>query len=171
MAGPVGNRPQPLAPPAYRPVIRHSDELACGAGLLKRRVDWADHRPAGLASSVAAPARWGAVRRCRSVTVGSVRLGLDKLIDSHLAPYVDESRAFRAERAGARGPRTLNELQEARARRSAEVASDPPAVQAVIKTGGSSVPIRIFTPVAAEPCGVLFDIHGGGFLHGLRRSQ
>jgi hypothetical protein len=46
----VGNRPQPLAPPAIAPAIRHSDKLACGAGLLKLRVDWADHRPAGSAS-------------------------------------------------------------------------------------------------------------------------
>src|SRR6476660_5829043 len=41
MAGPiVGNRP-PLATLRISLSIRHSDELACGAGLLTRRVDWA----------------------------------------------------------------------------------------------------------------------------------
>jgi acetyl esterase len=93
-------------------------------------------------------------------------LGLDKLIDPRLAPYVDESRAFRVQRAGARGPSTSDELQQARAQRSTESPSDPPAVQEVIKTGATSVPIRIFTPVAAEPCCVVLDIHGGGFYMG-----
>src|SRR5271169_223786 len=41
MAGPiVGNRP-PLAPLRISLSIRHSDELACGTGLLTRRADWA----------------------------------------------------------------------------------------------------------------------------------
>ena len=52
MAGPVvGNRP-PFALSPVSLAIRHSDELACGAGLLIRRVDWVDYRPAGLESTV-----------------------------------------------------------------------------------------------------------------------
>lgn len=92
-----------------------------------------------------------------------MRLGLDKLIDPRLVPYAAESRAHYSNLVGARGPSTWDELRHARAQRSTVVPADPPAVTAVVETGDGNVPVRIFTPVASEPAGVFFDIHGGGF--------
>ena len=46
----VGNRP-PFAPLSVSLAICHCDEVACGAGLLTRRVDWVGYRQAVLAST------------------------------------------------------------------------------------------------------------------------
>ena len=63
--GPVAaNRPPILALPVP-PVIRHGDELSCGAGLLVHSVDYVGYRPAGLGSTVG-----GAVDGRRRVGAG-----------------------------------------------------------------------------------------------------
>jgi len=98
-----------------------------------------------------------------TVSVSPVRLGLDQLIDPHLAPFADESRTFRLERGGARGPRSLLELQRARAQRVPDVPADPPAGIEVVTSADASVPVRVFTPTASEPHAVLLDIPGRGF--------
>jgi acetyl esterase/lipase len=97
--------------------------------------------------------------------VAPVRFAFDDLIDSRLAPYADEARAFRALRAGARGPRTWDELKEARAQQ-VYASCQPPPAETVIDSAGAAVPLRIFTPVTAPPRGVVLDIHGGGFYMG-----
>ncbi len=95
-----------------------------------------------------------------------MRLALDALIDPGLAPYVAEARAARLARAGARGPGDPDELRDARARREPSVPSHPPATELMIERGAHRVPARVFTPIAAQPRGILLDIHGGGFYLG-----
>ncbi|MGW2860118.1 alpha/beta hydrolase [Streptomyces sp. NPDC001205] len=79
------------------------------------------------------------------------------------AEQVDEARDFYKSRAAGRGPGSLEELKEARAKRSAPPAADPPAIEETIQAAGARVPVRIFTPVDGPPRGVYVDIHGGGF--------
>jgi len=92
-----------------------------------------------------------------------VRFALDALFADVPAEQVDEARDFYKSRAAGRGPGTLEELKEARARRSAPRAADPPAVEESIEAAEVRVPVRIFTPVDGPPRGVYLDIHGGGF--------
>ncbi|MFG2195498.1 alpha/beta hydrolase [Streptomyces sp. NPDC048639] len=92
-----------------------------------------------------------------------MRLALDKLFADVSAEQVDEARGFYELRAAGRGPSTLEELNEARARRSVPCAADPPAIEETITAAEAPVPIRIFTPVDGPPRGVYLDIHGGGF--------
>lgn len=92
-----------------------------------------------------------------------MRLALDVLFADVPAEQVDEARAFYASRTAGRGPRSPEELMEARARRSVPRPADPPAVEATIDTAHGSVPVRILTPTGGPPRGVHLDIHGGGF--------
>ncbi|HWM36722.1 MAG TPA: alpha/beta hydrolase fold domain-containing protein [Streptomyces sp.] len=92
-----------------------------------------------------------------------MRFALDALFADVPAEQVDEARDFYKSRAAGRGPGTLEELKEARARRSAPRAADPPAVEESIEAAEVRVPVRIFTPVDGPPRGVYLDIHGGGF--------
>ncbi|WP_026328337.1 alpha/beta hydrolase [Streptomyces sulphureus] len=92
-----------------------------------------------------------------------MRLALDALFADVPAEQVDEARAFYESRAAGRGPRTLEELKEARATRSAPTAADPPAIEETIGAAEARVPVRIFTPGDGPPRGVYLDIHGGGF--------
>ncbi|MHB9864173.1 alpha/beta hydrolase [Streptomyces sp. YIM S03343] len=92
-----------------------------------------------------------------------MRFALDALFADVPAEQVDEARDFYKSRAAGRGPSTLEELKEARAKRPAPRASDPPAVEETIKTAEARIPIRIFTPLDGPPQGVYLDIHGGGF--------
>ncbi|MFD7920822.1 alpha/beta hydrolase [Streptomyces sp. NPDC059740] len=92
-----------------------------------------------------------------------MRLALDTLFADVPAEQVDEARDFYRSRAAGRGPGTLEELKEARAKRSAPHAADPPAVEETIEVAEARVPVRIFTPVDGPPQGVYLDIHGGGF--------
>ncbi|MFE3323710.1 alpha/beta hydrolase [Streptomyces sp. NPDC059176] len=92
-----------------------------------------------------------------------MRFALDALLADVPAEQVDEARDFYRSRAAGRGPRTLEELREARANRSAPQAADPPAIEETIEAAGARVPVRIFTPVDGPPRGVYLDIHGGGF--------
>ncbi|OKJ95182.1 esterase [Streptomyces sp. CB03234] len=92
-----------------------------------------------------------------------MRFALEALFADVPAEQVDEAREFYKRRAAGRGPSTLEELKEARARRSAPRATDPPAVEETIEVAELRVPVRIFTPVDGPPRGVYLDIHGGGF--------
>ncbi|UWE07815.1 alpha/beta hydrolase [Actinacidiphila bryophytorum] len=92
-----------------------------------------------------------------------MRFALDALFADVPAEQVDEVRDFYKSRTGGRGPSTLRELEEARAKRSAPRAADPPAIEETIEAAEARVPVRIFTPVDGPPRGVYLDIHGGGF--------
>ena len=92
-----------------------------------------------------------------------MRLALDTLFADVPEEQIEEARRFYESRAAGRGPATLEELKEARARRSAPDAADPPAVEETAGTAELRVPVRIFTPLDGPPRGVHLDIHGGGF--------
>ncbi|MFE3739177.1 alpha/beta hydrolase [Streptomyces sp. NPDC059134] len=92
-----------------------------------------------------------------------MRFALDALLADVPAEQVEEARDFYRSRAAGRGPGTLEELKEVRAKRSAPPAADPPAVEETIEAAHTRVPVRIFTPVDGPPQGVYLDIHGGGF--------
>ncbi|MFF8382173.1 alpha/beta hydrolase [Streptomyces kanasensis] len=92
-----------------------------------------------------------------------MRFALEALFADVPAEQVEEARRFYASRVAGRGPGTLEELTEARARRAAPRAADPPAVEETVEAGEARVPVRIFTPVDGPPRGVYLDIHGGGF--------
>ncbi|KUH39777.1 MULTISPECIES: alpha/beta hydrolase [Streptomyces] len=105
-----------------------------------------------------------------------MRFALDALFAGVPAEQVDEARRFYASRVAGRGPGTLEELIEARARRTAPRAADPPAVEETVEAAEGRVPVRIFTPVDGPPRGVYLDIHGGGFFmdsaaHGDARNR
>lgn len=76
---------------------------------------------------------------------------------------VEEARSFYNSRPAGRGPSTLEELREMRARRSAPSPVDPPAIEETVEAAGAHVPVRIFTPTDGRARGVYLDIHGGGF--------
>ncbi|MCI4065138.1 alpha/beta hydrolase [Micromonospora sp. R77] len=90
-----------------------------------------------------------------------MRLTLDVFLADVPAEQVDEARDFYRTRVAGRGPATVAELAEARAKRSAPPAADPPAVEETVGTAG--VPVRILVPTDGPPRGVHLDIHGGGF--------
>jgi acetyl esterase/lipase len=92
-----------------------------------------------------------------------VRFTLDGLLVQVPTAQIDEARAFYRSRPAGRGPSTLAELREARARRAAPAPVDPRAVEETVEAGGARVAVRILSPTAAEPRGVHLDIHGGGF--------
>ncbi|CCH32184.1 alpha/beta hydrolase fold domain-containing protein [Actinosynnema sp. NPDC047251] len=95
-----------------------------------------------------------------------MRLGLTSLIDVELAAHVEECRAADAASGGVRGPGSLAELRELRAKRDAVPARcDPSAVELVAEAGGRRVPVRILAPEGIAR-GVYLDIHGGGFYLG-----
>jgi acetyl esterase/lipase len=66
-----------------------------------------------------------------------------------------------------RGPSSLDELREARAKRAAVPShTDPSAVDEVVEAAGRQVPVRIIAPGGVAPRGVYLDMHGGGFYMG-----
>ncbi|WP_171164263.1 alpha/beta hydrolase fold domain-containing protein [Streptomyces sp. I05A-00742] len=92
-----------------------------------------------------------------------MRFALDALFADVPAEQVDEARDFYRSRMPGRGPGTLEELKEARAKRPTPPAADPPAIEETIEAPEAPVPVRIFTPADGPPRGVYLDIHGGGF--------
>lgn len=93
-------------------------------------------------------------------------IGITNLIDPHLFPLAEASRAFYANRVVGRGPRSLAELRAVRAGLAAPAPSRPPAVAEVVEAGGRDVPVRLHAPVDGPAKGVLLEIHGGGFYLG-----
>ncbi len=100
-------------------------------------------------------------------------------MDSELAAYIEESRAFYAARAASRGtdsqpdPSTPEGLQEARALEEARARGavsttppGPPVVEALAEIAGRRVAVRILAPESGTARGVYLDIHGGGFYMG-----
>jgi acetyl esterase len=51
-------------------------------------------------------------------------------------------------------------VHEVRARKTAPVSVDPPAVEEIVDAEGTRVPVRIFFATAAQPRGVCLDVHG-----------
>jgi hypothetical protein len=92
-----------------------------------------------------------------------VRFGLDGLLAEVPAAQIDESRTVYSSRPAGRGPGTLGQLHDVRARKAAPAPVDPPAVEEIVEAEGARVAVRIFTPTAAKSRGVYLDIHGGGF--------
>lgn len=92
-----------------------------------------------------------------------MRFALDELFAEVPEEQLDDARAFYRSRAAGRGPSTLEELEEVRARLSAPPAVDPSAVDETVGAPGARVPVRILTPAGGPPRGVYLDIHGGGF--------
>lgn len=92
-----------------------------------------------------------------------MRLSLNDLFVDLPAEQVDEAREFYRTRAAGRGPGTLEELRDVRAKRSAPAPADPPAIEEVAEAAGVRVPVRIFVPSSEAVRGVYLDIHGGGF--------
>ncbi len=95
-----------------------------------------------------------------------MRLGLAQMIDPRLLSFVDESRAFYAQRAAGRGPSSWEELRAFRASAALPASSNPPAVDELVGNGGRSVAVRMQVPVGEAASGVLLEIHGGGFYMG-----
>jgi len=94
-----------------------------------------------------------------------VHVGLDAWVPAGLARHVPESRAFYAARGERRGPASLDELRQVRAR---QVPARVPGV-AVEQIPGPSrrgVLLRISRPSNADVRGVYLDIPGGGFYLG-----
>ncbi len=93
----------------------------------------------------------------------SVHIGWRNLVRPGLAEHAAQCRAFYAARGERRGPASLEELHEARAR---QVRAPRPAtvtVEHVEDAAGRAVPLRITLPADARPRGVYLDIPGGGF--------
>ncbi|KAA2253833.1 alpha/beta hydrolase [Solihabitans fulvus] len=96
-----------------------------------------------------------------------MQVGLKSLINPELAAHVEECRAANAVSVGGKGPSTLDELREARAKQDAVSShSDSAAVEQVVEAAGRRVPVRILAPRDTAPRGVYLDIHGGGFYMG-----
>jgi acetyl esterase len=92
-----------------------------------------------------------------------VLLGLDRLVPAGLAALAPESRAFYAARGRRRGPASLDELREARARSAPSPLPHGATAERVVDAAGRETLLRVFTPTTAEVRGVLLDIPGGGF--------
>lgn len=92
-----------------------------------------------------------------------MRFALNGLLAEVPAAQIDEARAFYSSRPAGRGPSTLEQLHDVRARRAAAAPVDPPAVEEIVEAEGARVAVRISTTTAARSRGVYLDIHGGGF--------
>ncbi|MFD4025673.1 alpha/beta hydrolase [Streptomyces sp. NPDC058576] len=95
-----------------------------------------------------------------------MRFALEALFADVPAEQVAEARDFYRARAAGRGPAGLQELKEARAKKSAPRAAVPPPVEETVEAAGVRVPVRIFLPSGGPPQGVYLGIHGGGFYMG-----
>jgi acetyl esterase len=92
-----------------------------------------------------------------------VRFALDGLLAEVPAAQIDEARASYTARPVGRGPSTLEQLHDLRARRAAPTPVDPPAIEEIAEAEGARVAVRIFCPTGSTSRGVYLDIHGGGF--------
>jgi acetyl esterase/lipase len=92
-----------------------------------------------------------------------VQVGLGRLVEPELARHVPESRAFYAARGERRGPASLEELREARARQIRAPLPGGGAVEQVVDASGREVPLRISMPRSTTARAVYLDIPGGGF--------
>ena len=95
-----------------------------------------------------------------------MRFRLDDLQVDVPAAQVEEARAFYAARPARRGPSSLEQVHEVRARTPAPVPVDPPAVEEVVEADGARVAVRIVAPITGRVRGAYLDVHGGGFYSG-----
>jgi acetyl esterase len=95
-----------------------------------------------------------------------VHVGLDRLIPAGLARHVPECRAFYAGRGERRGPGSLEELLEARARLVPAPPSGAVLVEQVVDGARREVRLRISLPEDTAVRGAYLDIPGGGFYLG-----
>lgn len=92
-----------------------------------------------------------------------VQIGLRSLVPAELAGHVAESRAFYAARGERRGPASLEELQEVRAKPVLAPLPETVAVEQIEDASGRKIPLRILMPKNTKVRGVYLDIPGGGF--------
>ena len=92
-----------------------------------------------------------------------MQLGWRSLVRPELAVHAEECRAFYAARGERRGPASLEELQEARARQVPAPLPATVAVEQVEDASGRGIPLRILMPKNTKPRAVYLDIPGGGF--------
>ena len=95
-----------------------------------------------------------------------MRVGLDDLVPAGLSRHVPESRAFYAARGERRGPASLEELRDVRARQVPAVPTAGVTVEQVVGASGREVPLRIALPATPQVRGVYLDVPGGGFYLG-----
>jgi acetyl esterase/lipase len=92
-----------------------------------------------------------------------VRFALDALFADVPREQIDQARAYYSSRVSGRGPSTLEELKDVRAKRSAAAPAEPPALEDAVEGPAGPVPMRILAPKHGPARGVYLDIHGGGF--------
>ena len=93
-------------------------------------------------------------------------VGLDRLVRADLARHVPENRAFYAARGERRGPASLEELREARARQVPAPPGGGATVEQVVDGATRAVRLRISVPADGDVRGAYLDIPGGGFYLG-----
>jgi hypothetical protein len=72
-----------------------------------------------------------------------VRFVLDDLLAEVPAAQIEECRTFYCSRPAGRGPSTLEQLHDVRARNSAPAHVNPPAVEEIVEAEGARVAVRI----------------------------
>jgi acetyl esterase len=102
------------------------------------------------------------------VLEGGVDFALSRFTDDAALALAGESRAFylaKLAAGGQRGPTSLEELTQARARASA-LARVGRGVEHLARAGERKVPVRVTAPSAGESRALYLDIHAGGFFMG-----
>ncbi len=95
-----------------------------------------------------------------------MHVGLSNLVQPESAEHAAECKAFYAARGERRGPASLEELQETRARQVLGPLSGTVIVEHVEDASRRRIPLRILMPRNSEVRGVYLDIPGGGFYLG-----
>lgn len=95
-----------------------------------------------------------------------MQFGLRSLVHSELAGHVEESRAFYAARGERRGPASLEELQEARARSVVSPLPGAATVEQIVDASGRQIPLRVLMPKNTKVRGVYRYLRWR-LLHGL----
>lgn len=95
-----------------------------------------------------------------------MRFDLPSLVDPDLWAFVDESRAFYAQRPSGRGPSSSEELRRIRAVSDAPTECSPLPTVELADIGDRSVSIRVHRPTGMPVSGVFLELHGGGFYMG-----
>ena len=94
-----------------------------------------------------------------------MEIALERCVDPASLVHVEESRRYclaREARGGQRGPRTYDELLDAR-RGMPGVSGEGRAVEVIARVGASEVPVRVTRPTDGDSRATYLDIHPGGF--------
>lgn len=92
-----------------------------------------------------------------------MQIGLGSLMQADLARHAAESREFYAARGERRGPASIEELQELRAKAVLPPLPGTVTVEHAEDASGRKVPLRIQLPENRKVRGVYLDIPAGGF--------